>query len=110
MYFFDILACIGSFCCMILGIIINYGKYNNTLFRFKILSDAQKNRISRRYQSLLFGISCFWLGGLFVFHYCNIYHNFGRYFLIILILFCLCNVFLGLHTSWIIEKEQKKNR
>jgi hypothetical protein len=110
MNFFDVFAFIASFCCIIFGIIIHHGKYNDMLFRFNILSDVQKKRISRRYQSLLFGISCFLLGGLFVFHYYNIYQNFEKYCLIIISLFCFWSVFLGLQTSWIIEKARKKNR
>ena len=101
-------VCIASFCCIIFGIIIHYGKYNNMLFRFDILSDVQKKRISRRYQILLFGISCLWLGGLFVFYHYDIYHYFVRYFLFTICLFSFLSAFLGLYTSWIIEKAQKK--
>jgi len=108
MNFFDIFACVASLCCIFSGIIIHYGKYNDLLFGFSILSDEQKKRISRRYQTFLFSISCFLLGGLFIFHYSNAYRYFDRYVLIILSLLCFCNVFLGLHTSWIIEKTKKK--
>jgi len=108
MNFLDIFVCVVSLCFIFLGMIIRYGKYNDWLLRFNVLSDEQKKRISRMYQTFLFSTSCLLLGGLFIFHYYNIYHYFGRYIMIIFSLFCFCNVFLGLHTSSIIEKKKNK--
>ena len=109
MDFLDIFACIASLCCIILGIIIRYGKYNDLLFRFGILSNEQKTKISRMYQSLFLGISFLWLAGLFAFRYFDIYQYYWRYTLITISILCFSSVILSLHTSLQIEKAQKKN-
>ena len=108
MDFWNVFVCFVSLFCIIMGIIVHYGKHNEFIFRFHVLTDEQKGKISRLYQCLLFGISFLWLGGLFVLHYYNIYHYSDRYFSIVMAFFCFSSVFWGLYNSWLIEKANYK--